>query len=185
MLHEEGEVTCALQLYELLKQPAHSNECGITAEGLACDWRGILYPCHRAVEIGNKFAIGTIYDGVDAEREKAMRATIDNLAFHSESSARFQLGSFCPVTIYQKYENFGGDWNEQFCAMINAKAKIVSKYYYDISEHIKRTKHNSIENSDEPWNSLSLEGAGRAAFLQSAPQINLGSPELAEQVARA
>jgi hypothetical protein len=40
----------------------------------------------------------------------------------------------CPVSIYQKHNSFNGYWCEEFCQMIDIKAKLVAKYYYEIKE---------------------------------------------------
>lgn len=135
MLRKEGEATCALQLHEMLKQPKHNQGCGITGEGLACDWHGLLYPCHRAVELGSQFAIGNIFEGIDVEKSRAVRQTIREQALQSEAAKRFPLTSFCPVAIHQTHATFRGDWSEAFCQMIEVKAKIVSKYHYELEKY--------------------------------------------------
>lgn len=136
MLRGEGEVTCALQLHEMLEQPKHCQGCGITGEGLACDWHGLLYPCHRAVEFGSEFAIGNIFEGIDPEKSRAVRQAISKQVMQSESAKRFPLTSFCPITIHQKHTTFSGEWSEGFCRMLDMKSKIVSKYHYELEEYL-------------------------------------------------
>jgi uncharacterized protein len=135
MLSGQGEIRCALALHEMLKQSVQRHECGITGEGLACDWHGLLYPCHKAMEIGPQLAIGDIYKGLDEDLSRKIRALISEKAYGSPDAAKFPLVSFCPISTYQKHGHFGGEWNKEFCELINRKAKLVSKYHYEIEEY--------------------------------------------------
>jgi hypothetical protein len=141
MLSGHGEVRCALELHETLKHPIQRHGCGITAEGLACDWHGLLYPCHKAMEIGPQLAIGDIYRGIDDNLSRRIRVMIDEKAYGSPDAAKFPLASFCPISIYQKHGHFGGVWNNEFCELINRKAKLVSKYHYELEEYEARKKN--------------------------------------------
>lgn len=142
MLRGEGILLCARQLYEMLKKVSCPQMCGITAEGLACDWQGILYPCHRAMELGTQFAIGDVHRGIDEQRNHKLRAYIQERAYGSESARKYPLVSYCPVNVYLKYFKFSGDWASEFCEMITIKAKLVAKYYYEIDDYFDKTDRN-------------------------------------------
>jgi uncharacterized protein len=144
MLREEGELNCVRQLFETLKDSSYRQGCGITREGLACDWHGLLYPCHRAMEIGTTFAIGNIYDGIDAEMNEKLRRAIHETAFDSPSARAYPLVSFCPVAIYQKHGDFGGEWSQEYCEMISLKTKLVAKYYQQLARHIARAETRAV-----------------------------------------
>jgi len=136
MLRGEGILACAMQIHEQLHHTSYSQGCGITRLGLACDWHGRLYPCHRAVELGTEFAIGDIFSGVNTDLDQKLRRRIHEEAFRSTSSKQHPLTSFCPVAIYQKHRNFEGEWSRQFCRMIEIKTKIVAKYFHEIRQFI-------------------------------------------------
>ena len=137
MLRGEGRLNCAGQLYESLKGTTYHQGCGITREGLAADWHGLLYPCHRAMEVGTQFAVGNIYDGVDPALNRKIRAMIHEQAFGSESARAFPLVSYCPVAIYQKHRDFRAEWSKEFSALISLKAKLVAKHYVEIARVVE------------------------------------------------
>lgn len=128
MLRGEGELNCAKRIHTALKASAFSRECGIIRKGLGCDWEGNLFPCHRAIELGPDYAIGTVHGGLDAVREKAVRTGIEDTAFNSPAGAKHPEVSFCAVSMVQNAER--DEPNPQFCAMIETKHKLVAKHYY-------------------------------------------------------
>ena len=67
-----------------------------------------------------------------------MRAQIAGSAYPTESTRRYPLVSYCPVDVYRKHSSFGGDWPSAFCEMITIKAKLVAKYYHEISKYRER-----------------------------------------------
>lgn len=109
----------------------------VTREGLACDWHGPLYPCHRAMEIETQFAIGSIYEGIDPERSTLVRGLIQERSLGSNSAKKSPLITYCPVAIYQKHGDFGGDWSKEYCEMINLMMKLVAKYYFTLAQDIE------------------------------------------------
>jgi len=136
MFEGEGELACAISMHQMLERNRHKLMCGITAKGLACDWRGLLYPCHRVPELGTKFSIGDIRDGVSERKNRLYRERINRQYFVKSASARqYPLVSFCPVSVYQQHGSLNGSWNSMFCEMINIKAKIVAKHHYAIEEY--------------------------------------------------
>jgi len=137
MLRGEGRLLCTRHLHEMLEKPHSQQECGITANGLACDWLGRLYPCHRAMELGPRFAIGDIRAGVDGHRSRRLRARIRRAAFGSESAKKYPIVSYCPVDVYQEHSTFAGQWPPEFCQMIEAKAKLVAKYHYELADYFR------------------------------------------------
>ncbi|MHB8579136.1 MAG: radical SAM protein [Ignavibacteriaceae bacterium] len=136
MLQGKGEAFCALNMYDILKQSNSKQYCGITCQGLACDWNGLLYPCQRAVELGSQMVIGDIEQGINPELNKKVRQMITIESFHSASAREYPVVSYCPIAIYQEHKNFNGIWNSEFCEMMNLKAKLVSKYYHEINAYL-------------------------------------------------
>lgn len=137
MLRGEGCLLCAERLYGMLKSSSSPQQCGITSDGLTCDWNGTLYPCHRAPELGPGFAIGDVRAGLDEGASERLRAQIQDMAFGSESAGKFPLVSYCPVNTYKEHGGFDGEWAREFCEMIDVKAKLVAKYYYELADHFE------------------------------------------------
>ena len=137
MLRGEGELICALGLHQKLRRTTYDKGCGITRKGLACDWHGLLYPCHRAVELGPSASIGTVFAGLDPSRDRGFRDGVYRESCLSRNSLAHPLVSFCPVAVRQKHGSFGGLWNEEFCAMIEVKAKLVSKYHWELEAFLQ------------------------------------------------
>jgi uncharacterized protein len=135
MLNGEGVLTCALSIFNFIeKNNINTNTCGIFTVGLASDWEGNLYPCQSAFLLGNKLCIGSIYSGIDSHKHKQIRHDIFNSINLSASSNKYKVASFCPISIYQKHNSFHGPWCDEFCQMIDIKAKLVAKYYYEIKK---------------------------------------------------
>lgn len=137
MLRGEGHLLCAEQLQVMLRSSTFDQRCGIADQGLTCDWRGRLFPCHRSLELGDRFSIGDIYTGLAEDHARALRQRIWEEVHRSPSAARFPLVSFCPVNVYQKHGHFSGPWPEEFCQMIEQKLKIVAKYHYDLEKYLQ------------------------------------------------
>jgi uncharacterized protein len=164
MLRGEGDLTCALQLHRLLEKPSIQQGCGIIWQGLACDWLGRLYPCHRAMEVGTKLSIGDIFHGVNNELDRSIRSMISEQSFHSKYSNEFPLVSFCPIAVYQEHGKFRGSWSHTYGHMINTKAKLVSKYYYEIKRYIQK-KNEKKTSTNVPLDcieDINLPGSWRA-----------------------
>jgi uncharacterized protein len=140
MLEGEGQLSCSLRIHKTLNGTSYSQKCGIVNKGLACDWRGDLYPCHRAMELGSVFAIGTIDGGVDTKTEKRIRAKIEKKAFRNENAKKHKLVSFCPITAAGHHGKLGGPWNADFCDLIEIKNKLVAKHHYSIEEYLAQLK---------------------------------------------
>jgi MoaA/NifB/PqqE/SkfB family radical SAM enzyme len=140
MLEGEGQISCALRIYKTLNGTSYTQECGIIRKGLCCDWRGDLYPCHRAVELGKDFAIGTIDGGVDKEAEGRIRAKIEKKAFCGGNTGKYKLVSFCPVTAAGHYGKLSNKWNTDFCDLVNIKNKLVAKHHYAIEAFAAKLK---------------------------------------------
>jgi sulfatase maturation enzyme AslB (radical SAM superfamily) len=130
MLAGEGRLNCALRIYKTLNGTSYTQECGIIRKGLCCDWRGDLYPCHRALELGKNFAIGAIDSGIDKEAEANIRATIEKKAFRGGNTGNYKLVSFCPVTAAGHHGKLSNQWNMDFCDLVNIKNKLVAKHHY-------------------------------------------------------
>jgi uncharacterized protein len=140
MLDGEGKLSCALSIHKILNGTSYTPECGIIRNDLSCDWRGDLYPCHRGVELGNAFAIGTINGGVDKETERHVRSKIEKQAFRSNNIGKYKLVSFCPISAALHHGKLGGQWNTDFCDMIEIKNKLVAKHHYAIEDYLAQLK---------------------------------------------
>lgn len=137
MLDGAGELLCATQLQALMESSRSDQGCGITYNALTCDWTGRLFPCHRAPEMGERFAIGNVRNGVDEEADRNLRLRIRSAIAGSEAARKYPLVSFCPVNVYLRHGDFTGDWPDGFCRMIERKAKIVAKYHYEIEKYLQ------------------------------------------------
>ena len=85
------------------------------------------------MEIGTQLAVGDVFKGLDAPRCGKIRAAVAAEAFGSRSAREFPLVTFCPITVHQAHGGFGGDWNREFCEMIDSKNKLVSKRYHEMT----------------------------------------------------
>ncbi len=130
MLRGEGILNCAKRIHGALKGSAISRGCGIVRKGLACDWEGNLFPCHRAVELGREYSIGSLRTGVDTSLEKAIRDRIEKTAIQTAANEKHKDVSFCPVSMIQNHDRLNGEPNEQFCRIIETKHKLVAKHHY-------------------------------------------------------
>jgi len=147
MLAGEGKLVCAIAMHRTLEASQYEVKCGITQTGLACDWQGLLYPCHRTPELGTSFTFGDVRNGVSKRKERLCRARINRQCFKSASASEYPLVSFCPITVYQRNGNFSGSWSPMFCELINRKAKVVAKYHYEINKYCL-TNLSAVENEN-------------------------------------
>jgi uncharacterized protein len=135
MLRGEGHLLCAERVHRSLEDSRSIQQCGITTNGLACDWRGTLYPCHRAPQLGPEFAIGDVHNGLNGQGSTRLRARIRKETLASKSAREHPLVTYCPVAIYQQHGRFDGGWADAYCAMVELKAKLASKYHYELAEY--------------------------------------------------
>jgi sulfatase maturation enzyme AslB (radical SAM superfamily) len=140
MLRGEGRLLCAEHVHRMLEDTSSIQQCGITSSGLACDWCGTLYPCHRAQQLGPEFAIGDVHGGLDERCSDRLRSRIRKATLASESARKYPLVTYCPVATYQQHGRFDGVWAAEYCAMIELKAKLVSKYHYELVEYFRTGK---------------------------------------------
>jgi len=144
MLRGEGRLLCAERVHRLLEASGNIQQCGITSIGLACDWCGTLYPCHRALQLGPEFAIGDVQGGLDEYRNERLRSRIRDATLASESARKYPLVTYCPVATYEQHGRFDGAWAAEYCAINELKAKLVSKYHYELVEYFKNQQSNMI-----------------------------------------
>ena len=86
--------------------------CGFTNQGLSVGPDGRMFPCHQA-PLNDCFEIGTIWDGIDKEKERKVRE-VENSPLCSKCVYKFNK---CPHTMYTKYGHFGENapvWNMKF-----------------------------------------------------------------------
>jgi len=144
MLKGQGQLTCALQIHKTLNGTSYTQECGIIRKGIACDWKGDLYPCHRAMELGNSFAIGAIDTGVDTEAELRVRSKIEKKAFRGGNTEKYKLVSFCPVTAALHHGKLSNLWNDDFCDIIEIKNNLVAKHHYAIEDFTAKLRPSTV-----------------------------------------
>jgi uncharacterized protein len=151
MLEGEGTLNCAAQLTQLLEKEKFAQTCGIIRKGYACDGEGNVYPCHRAVELGKRFALGTVFQGIDTRKDARLRKRIEAQAFADKEKDRWPHTSFCPVEVYLKHGTFAGPWSRGFSAMIELKVKLVAKYFHELRK-LKPPSPGRLEmkRGDEP-----------------------------------
>jgi uncharacterized protein len=151
MLNGEGVLICALSTFDVIDQSLRKiMYCGISARGLAADWEGTLYPCQRAGEMGKEFAIGDLWNGIDQQKAEKLRADIYNTFSHSPSANRYMVASYCPVSLYKEHHSFSGEWSEGCCRILDIKAKLVAKYYYEIKKYFDENRNIIAPDSSHP-----------------------------------
>ena len=139
MLRGEGVLDCANKLFDAINQSFQRNmNCGICSVGLAADWKGRLYPCQRAGELGEEFIIGDLWKGIDRAKENEIRSSILNSVSSSRSASDYLVAGHCPVSLYKHHHSFNGEWSEGFCRIIETKAKLVAKHYYQMRDYYVR-----------------------------------------------
>jgi len=153
MLNGEGILACALSTFDVINRNSHKiTRCNICDIGLAADWDGTLYPCQRASELGKEFAIGDLWNGVDQQKEKKLRIEIYNAITNSQSANQYVVANYCPVSLYKKHHSFSEVLPDGFCRIIDIKAKLVAKYYYEMKEYFEnylKTMNLNFEPSAE------------------------------------
>lgn len=109
--------------------------CGITRRGLAVDPEGYMYPCHRAMEMGTDFAIGSVWNGVDPVRERRIRMQVSVIPEKCKECPLKCLP--CPVACYRTHGEFGVDPEDWYCEALKTRIKVVQK----LSKPIHATAH--------------------------------------------
>jgi len=99
--------------------------CGITRKGLGEDPDGYLYPCHRAVEMGHDFAIGSVFNGIDPVREVRIRKKVSVIPEKCRSCG---IGCFpCPVVSYKTTGKLNSDPDDWYCEALKIRIKVVKE----------------------------------------------------------
>ena len=152
MIGGEGVLSCALSMFDLIENYSHKiTNCGICDYGLAADWEGTLYPCQRAGELGKEFAIGDLWNGIDKQKNKKIRYEISSKISNPQSVNKYMVARYCPVSLYLKHHSFNGEWPDGYCRIVDIKAKLVAKYYYEIKKYYQNYQKKISRNFSQPW----------------------------------
>jgi hypothetical protein len=67
--------------------------------------------------------------------KKELRTEIHKAFSNSQCTDQYMVASYCPVSLYKKHHSFSDVWAEGFCRIIDIKAKLVAKYYYEMKKY--------------------------------------------------
>lgn len=100
-----------------------SRGCGINRRGYAVGPRGYIYPCHAAVDMGEDYIIGSVFNGIDPVRERKIRKTVGVVP---EKCKSCDMGCLpCPVSCYAVHGELGVDPEDWFCKALKIRVKVV------------------------------------------------------------
>jgi len=91
--------------------------CGLHKNSICIGADGKIYPCHRFVELGLRFAVGDVSNGVEKNRLKNIRAI---------------KSGYCVVRSYQKYHRICNITPNYINKFRKIRAEIANKYKKDI-----------------------------------------------------
>lgn len=136
-----------LKMYDVMKSRKRRDYkpgCGINRKGLGISVDGGLYPCHRAMEMGEYFKIGDIWNGVDFKKDRKIREQVSVLP---EKCKECGLGCLpCPVNSYRAHGEFGVDPDDYYCEALKTRVKVVNELapvYNLVSKHPVRVVHSN------------------------------------------
>lgn len=140
MLHDPpnftmGDVSKTAKNIEMRKRQGYAPGCGITRQGYCVDPQGFIYPCHRGPELGSDFAIGSVFNGVDAVAERRVRKEVSVIPEKCKHCSERCLP--CPVACYKAHGEFGVDPEDWFCEALKSRRRIVQK----LSPPVHATAH--------------------------------------------
>ncbi len=119
-----------VQMYQNIWREQQSNlyvpHCGINAIGIAVGPDGMIYPCDDAVMLGEEFVMGSVWDGVDKEKEKRLRRKLNKLP---EKCDNCELKCYpCPVCSVLNTDEIASDPKDWFCELRKMQYRVVNKY---------------------------------------------------------
>lgn len=100
-----------------------SRGCGINRRGYAVGPRGYIYPCHAAIDMGDDYTIGSVFNGIDPVRERKIRKAVGVVP---EKCKHCNMGCLpCPVACYAVHGELGVDPEDWFCEATRIRMKVV------------------------------------------------------------
>ncbi len=119
-----------VQQYQNLWKEQQGNlympHCGINAMGVAIGPDGMIYPCDDAVLLGEEYIMGSVWDGVDKEKEKRLRRKLNKLP---EKCGDCELKCYpCPVCSVLNTEEIASDPKDWFCELRKMQYRVVNQY---------------------------------------------------------
>lgn len=119
-------VNCFTKMVQVVRnrqRPNYTRGCGINRKGTGISPDGYIYPCHRGMELGEDFAIGSVWNGVDPVRERRIREQVGAVP---EKCQGCPVGCLpCPVVAYRAHGEFGVDPPDWYCRAVKAKMRVV------------------------------------------------------------
>jgi len=101
--------------------------CGINRLGQTIGPRGYIYPCHRAVELGQDAVMGSVFQGIDPirrEHVKHLAGKIPEKCLHCEDDLKCLP---CPVSCKNYHGEYGKDPEDWYCEAIKTRYRVVKK----------------------------------------------------------
>ena len=101
--------------------------CGIGRQGKAIGPDGYIYPCIDGPLLGQEYAMGSVWHGIDPVRERRIRQEVGKLP---EKCMECTLScNPCNITSFLNHGEFGVQPDEVFCQSVKAMCKAVSQAY--------------------------------------------------------
>lgn len=108
------------------KQPP-DHGCGIGRQGKTIGPDGYIYPCIDGPLLGQEYAIGSVWHGVDPVRERKIKQEAGKL---SKKCQKCHLSCTpCNITSFLHNGEFGVEPSETYCESMKAKYRAVEKAY--------------------------------------------------------
>lgn len=110
--------------YKRMSSNPIDHGCGIGRRGRTIGPDGYIYPCIDGPLLGQEYAIGSVWHGVDPVRERKIKQEAGKL---SEKCLKCKFScSPCNVVCFLHHDEFGVEPEEWFCQAIKAKYKVIS-----------------------------------------------------------
>ncbi len=111
--------------------PREHGFCAAGKEMLGVSPSGELYPCHRFVQLGAKFRLGSIFGGVEAEKRKVF-LEVTTQTLHHEMCNTCHARPYCPGSCMAANFLATGDTfypENRHCLDLRAHVKAVDRIY--------------------------------------------------------
>lgn len=120
-----NDFTKTAQIIRNVSMQGYTRGCGINRRGLGISPKGYIFPCHRGMELGEDFAIGSVWHGIDPVRERRIRRQVSAIP---EKCVECPVGCMpCPVVTYRAHDEFGINPPDWYCAAFKKRIKIVKE----------------------------------------------------------
>lgn len=102
-----------------------SGQCGFNKFGLGISPTGKFSPCHRGPELPEEFTFGDVFNGIDYDKMREIRARGVQPEFCALCDVAFNQ---CPVSCYQEHGEFGKAPHGIRCAYERAKVEVINDF---------------------------------------------------------